>query len=198
MRAISLTFQFLASTVLVGLPLFAAEPLLERHSLFEAGKDDYAVYRIPLFQHSQFLLLWLWRHYANHRPSQNGDVAGSRDSLHDGDLLDFRFRQHEGFDEASAVTRSSGSALEFKTTLYLKQLGPFDQSVSNAIYFGDPSRRWLRERNMNRKQNVEICELHATFAERMATKVDVIRLAPFRSVIDRTILITFEWRNTKR
>jgi len=39
-----------------------------------------------------------------------------------------------------------------------------------GIYFGDHSRRSLRERNINIKPNVEILELHATFAERMATE----------------------------
>ncbi len=47
MRTILFMLQILASIVFVGLQLFAAEPLLERQSLFEAGKDDYAIYRIP-------------------------------------------------------------------------------------------------------------------------------------------------------
>ena len=41
----------------------------------------------------------------------------------------------------------------------------------NAIYFENHSRRSLRERNVNLEQNVGIFELHATFAERMATLV---------------------------
>jgi len=48
----------------------------------------------------------------------------------------------------------------------------------NAIYFGDHSRRSLRERNVNLKQNLEIFELHATFAERMATKADGVQWTP--------------------
>jgi len=60
--------------------------------------------------------------------------------------------------------------------------------LSNVIYFGDHSRRSLRERNVNLKQNLGIFELHATFAERMATKADCIGLVPFRSIIDRPIL----------
>jgi len=51
----------------------------------------------------------------------------------------------------------------------------------NAIYFGDQSRRSLRELNVNLKQNVKVFELHATFAERMATKVDGIGRLPIIS-----------------
>ena len=47
----------------------------------------------------------------------------------------------------------------------------------DAIYSEDHSRCSLRERNMNLMQNVEISELHSTFAERMATQVDGIGLA---------------------
>ena len=54
--------------------------------------------------------------------------------------------------------------------------------MPNAIYFEDHSRCSLRERNVNLKQNVEIFELHATFAERMATKVDGIGREPPREV----------------
>jgi len=67
--------------------------------------------------------------------------------------------------------------------------------MPNAIYFGDHSRFSLRESNVNLKQNVEVCELHATFAERMATKVDRIVLTPpafdhWRSLFYRILAVS--------
>ena len=45
-----------------------------------------------------------------------------------------------------------------------------------VINFGDHSRRPLRERNVNLKENGGLFELYATFAGRLGSKVDGIVL----------------------
>ncbi|HSI64756.1 MAG TPA: exo-alpha-sialidase [Candidatus Saccharimonadia bacterium] len=47
LRLASTALAFVASAFFISTPAHAAEPLLEKQDLFEAGKDGYALYRIP-------------------------------------------------------------------------------------------------------------------------------------------------------